>query len=239
MTPIVGHACFVFRNTVLVGIASVAIAVASIAGTSTDGGVPVVDIKKETAYAYDDPLPKDLYLSTGLGDHDIVTYRQNRYILSEPLPDELVGQLALEAGPRATREQINAILDVAINRGSGILALIAKDMGTAAWWSRESTGTAGRIDIFNDPGYANTVNSLKKEMFSRVDSKQETRTDHTLFRHTSSASTALPCLFVMFPQALTSTNEYASEAGYNLVTYRNETWRHIHPVATTAVASNK
>ena len=192
-----------------------------------------------TVYVKDKPLPKSQFLSTSPGKHDIITYPQGKYVLSAPLSDALIGQLALEAGPKATPEQIKAILDIAINRGSGSPEMISADMGTGAWWSRAGSGVSGRMDVFNDPGYAATVKAIKDEIAARVANKKESGTDHTMFRHTTSANTPLNPLFVKFPQALTATNELASVTGKNLVTYRNDSWRHSHPVTTTAVASNK
>lgn len=190
-------------------------------------------------YKNDAHLPKSDYLVSDSGEKNIVTYPQKNYTLTAPLSDALIGQLAHEAGPRATPEQIKAILDVAINRGSGFPDLIAKDMGTGAWASRKADGVSGRMDTFNNKGYAATVKALQDEMNRRIEHSLPTETDHTMFRHTSSSSTPLPKFFVKFPQALTATNELQSVVGNNLVTYKNESWPHQHAVEPRTVASTR
>ena len=188
---------------------------------------------QEPAMVEDTRNPRRMFLGTSAGKRDIVTYPQKTYSLPANLPEGFAGnlasQLALEAGPRATPEQMRAILDVAVNRGSGSPSLIARDMGSAAWASRSGKGVFGRPDIAGDKGYDSTRKWLLQAIQGMSSKQTPTTSDHTMFRHTSNPKGALPAKFSSFPQSLTRTNVFNSAKGPHLVTYRSETFRHSHP----------
>lgn len=188
------------------------------------------------AMVRDAHLPKSQYVTDKRGNRTVVTYPQTTYSLPQNLEssfvDNLVGQLAQEAGPNATPEQLQALVDVAVNQGSGDPALIGESLSSDHWESRPKGGGWGRPDRLKDKGYAATVQALRNIVENMSNTGSKTTTDHTMFRHTSEGKdSALPKDFVGYPSALTATNQFDSVKGPHLVTYRNDTYRHSHQAA--------
>ena len=201
----------------------------------------VLSAPAQTAYAPDAHNPRSKYVIGPSGRQDVVSYPQGKYSIVGPLSDDYINrmasQLALEAGPHATSDQIQAILDVAVNRGSGVPGKIKSDMQSPFWASRKP-GEFGRLDVLKRTGYKPVSDDFAKRIRALINGGT-TSSDHTSFRHTSAKDTALPSGFATYPNALTATNWFPSVRGPGLATYRDDTFRHVHPVAQAPVVKTK
>lgn len=192
----------------------------------------VLSAPAQTAYAPDAHNPRSKYVVGKSGSRDVVTYPQGTYSIAGPLSDDFINrmasQLSFEAGPDATDDQIQAILDVAVNRASGVPGRIKSDMSSKFWKSRKP-GEFGRLDVLKRTGYKPVSDDFAKRIRALMNGGT-TSSDHTSFRHTSAKDTALPSGFATYPSALTATNWFPSVKGPGLATYRDDTFRHVHPL---------